>query len=207
MEESFTVEPREIYLARHVALRPQGEGKRYIGQLEVPLSTEGIRQAEALRERFRRVPLSAIFCSDLERSVRTAAIIGEPHGLQPQARRDLREIALGSWEGLAFEEVRHQYPQEYEARGQNLVRFRPPGGESFLDLANRVIPALFDLLHSSKESILILGHAGVNRILLSLMMGKSLEKLFDIKQDYGGLSTILYQDSMFEVRRCNETQP
>ncbi len=199
--------PRTICLVRHGAIQPPGAGRRYLGQLDVPLSAEGLKQAEALRERLRQMPLAAIYCSDLRRSVETAAIIGEPHGLKPCQSPEFREIHLGAWKGLSFDEVRRCYPEEYEARGRDFVYFHPPGGESFLDLANRVLPALHKALASTPGNILITGHAGVNRILLCHARNRPLIDLFDIPQDYGCLNLIRYRDSDFgfECESLNQT--
>jgi putative nucleotidyltransferase with HDIG domain len=195
---------RRIFLVRHGAIRIDGSGKHYIGQLDLPLSQEGVRQAERLREELRYVPLSAVFCSDLDRSVATARIVAEPHGVYIDARPDLREIALGKWEGLAFDEARRLYGEDVEERGRDIVHFRPPGGESFLDCTFRVIPALYDILRTTRGDILIVGHAGVNRILLCHAMKKPLCDLFDLKQDYGCINVIGYKDFAFEVEAINE---
>lgn len=195
---------RRVFLIRHGAIRLGGSGKRYIGQLNLPLSEEGIRQAERLREELGYVPLSAVFCSDLDRSISTARIVAEPHGVCIDARPDLREIALGKWEGLAFDEARRLYGEAAEERGRDIVHFRPPGGESFLDCTFRVIPALYDILRTTRGDILIVGHAGVNRILLCHAMKKPLKDLFDIKQDYGCINVIEYKDFAFEVEAINE---
>ena len=195
---------RDIYLARHGAIEPHPGGRRYIGQLDLPLSGEGIRQAEALRERLRDAPLSAIYCSDLRRSVKTAEIIADPHGITPRPRRDLREVSLGEWEGRLFDEVRRQAPGAYHERGRDIVHFRPPGGESFSDCAARVLPALYDILRATTGTILITGHACVNRVLLSRAMGRSLDELFDIEQDYGCLNLIQVSECSLNLLLLNE---
>jgi probable phosphoglycerate mutase len=198
--------PRKIYLVRHGAIRSKGKGKHFIGQLDVPLSEEGKRQARALGKALRHVPLSAIYCSDLARSVATAEIIAEPHGIPLAPRRDLREIALGRWEGISFDEIRLRHAEDYEERGRDIVHFRPPGGESFLDCTSRVIPALFHMLRSTRGDILVAGHAGVNRILLCHARSRSLESLFEIRQDYGCLNVIDCRDLTFEARVHNDTR-
>jgi molybdenum cofactor cytidylyltransferase len=195
---------RAIYLIRHGAVRPQGSEKRYVGQLDLPLIPEGRRQAEALRERLRHTPLTAIYCSDLQRSLETAAIIAEPHGLDPCAVKDFREIGLGEWEGLPFAEVRRRSPAEYEERGRDFIHFRPPGGENFLDCACRVLPAFYEVLRATRGDILIVGHAGVNRTLLCQALGQSMNTLFDIEQDYGCLNLVRYQDLTFELEILND---
>jgi molybdenum cofactor cytidylyltransferase len=194
---------RRIYLVRHGAVEAPG-GRRYLGHLDVPLNAAGRRQAEALREKLRQTPLAAVYCSDLQRAVETAAIIAAPHGLAPRIRRELREIDLGAWEGLTFDEVKQRYPEAYAARGRDFSHFRPPGGESFLDCAHRVLPAVHEALCAGPGQVLIVGHAGVNRILLCLAQGRSLAILFDIPQDYGCLNTLTCLDFEFVIESVNE---
>jgi probable phosphoglycerate mutase len=199
-----TAGARQIYLARHGAVETPGEGRRYIGHLDVPLSSEGRGQAAALKEKLLQIPLSAVYCSDLRRGLETAEIIAAAHGLTPNALREFREINLGAWEGLCFDEVKERFPEEYAARGRDFSRFRPPGGESFLDCVHRVLPALYAALSSSAGDLLLVGHAGVNRILLCLAQGRSLADLFDIPQDYGCLNLMAYREFEFAVESSNE---
>jgi alpha-ribazole phosphatase len=194
---------RAIYLVRHGAIQSPVDPKRFIGQLDLPLNAEGFMQAERLAERLRDMPLSAVFCSDLKRSVETAQIIAKPHHISCIPKRDLREISLGRWEGLTFDEVRRQYPEEFHARGMDIVHFRPTDGESFLDCTFRVIPAFHEILTSVRGNVLIVGHAGVNRIILSQALGRSLEDLFEIDQEYGCLNVVFHRHSAFEVKLLN----
>jgi molybdenum cofactor cytidylyltransferase len=204
--EAAAAGPQKIYLARHGAVEMPGSGRRYLGQLDVPLYAAGLRQAELLSERSRRVPLAAIYCSDLQRAVQTAAIIAGPHGLTPAIRKEFREIGLGAWEGLTFGEVKERYPAEYAARGRDFSRICPPGGESFLDCAHRVLPAFHEVVNATPGDLLIVGHAGVNRILLCLAQGRSLDELFDIPQDYGCLNVMTCRGFDVTLESLNETR-
>ena len=165
-----------------------------------------MRRARARGAALPPVPLSAIYCSDPPRPVATAKIFAEPHELPINAGRALREIALGRWGGLAFDEVRRRHAGDYEERGRDIVHFRPPGGESFQDCTCRVIPALFHMLRSTRGDILVAGHAGVNRVLLCHAQTRSLEDLFEIRQDYGCLNVIDCRDLTFEARLLNDTR-
>jgi alpha-ribazole phosphatase len=194
---------RIVYLVRHGAIQSAGEPKRFIGQLDLPLHEQGRLQAEGLTERLSGVELSAVFCSDLKRSLETAEIIAAPHGLPCVPRRDLREISLGAWEGLTFDQVRSTFPREFTSRGLDIVHTRPPEGESFLHCACRVLAAFHEIIQSTHGDILIVGHAGVNRILLCQALGLSLEHLFRIDQDYGCLNIMHYRNQLLEVRLLN----
>ena len=115
----------------------------------------------------------------------------------------MREIDLGEWEGLSFEEVERTYPEEFQKRGRDIVHYQPPGGESFFDCTKRVIPAFYSLLHATRGNILLVGHAGVNRIILCQVLGKSLADLFDIGQGYACLNLIHYEDGTFTAKVLN----
>jgi alpha-ribazole phosphatase len=198
---------RRIYLVRHGDVGLSGDDRHYVGQTDLRLSAEGLCQARRLGQALSEVPLSAVYCSDLTRSVETARIIAEPHGLCPVVRRDLREIYLGEWEGLAFGDVRRRYPREFEDRGRDIVHYRPPGGESFLDCSERVMAALGEILVSGRGEALIVGHAGVNRIVLCHVLGISLEKLFSIGQDPGCLSVLRLDEAGYRLERLNAAPP
>jgi probable phosphoglycerate mutase len=199
MRASLHSRQRTVYLARHGAVEKNGGGKMFIGQTDVDLSDEGRRQAEELSLELRSTTLSALFCSDLKRSADTAKIIGKTLNLEPQPIPELREIALGQWDGLSFAEVSNRFLEEFKKRGQDIVHYRPPEGESFLDCAMRVLPALYRILHSTRGNILIVGHAGVNRIILSQAMGRDLKDLMGIGQEYCALSRIGYDGHLLSL--------
>ena len=172
-----------IYLLRHGetdAFSP----RRFLGQTDLPLNDNGIRQAMALGAQLRSITFAQVIASPLRRAMHTAALVsGLPvETITPLA--EFREINLGSWEGLTVDEVRHRFPGEYERRGLDLEGVRPEGGESFGDLATRCWPALCRLAAHCPGPMLIVAHAGVNRVLLSLLQGCPLQQLLDIPQDH-----------------------
>jgi probable phosphoglycerate mutase len=115
----------------------------------------------------------------------------------------LREISLGEWEGLSFDTVRNADPEAFEARGRDILGHRPPKGESFFECTLRVIPAFYDMLGRTRGNLLIVGHAGVNRILLSQALGRSLRDLLEIDQDYGCVNVLVVRSGRLEVKLLN----
>ena len=194
---------KTIYLIRHGKIDLKDGERRYIGQIDIPLTEEGRGQAKALALKLRQLKIEAIFCSDLSRSRETAREIAMEHGLDLLERKDLREISLGKWEGLKFAEVAQRYPREFKQRGADIGYFRPPGGESFADCSQRVVAAFYDILNTEYKNILIVGHAGVNRLLLCHVLGIPLNNLFRIGQDYGCLNIISKGKFGFRVKLIN----
>jgi len=106
---------------------------------------------------------------------------------------ELRELHIGKWEGKTWQQLQNKYPKEWQARLDDIVHYRVPGGESLLDMATRVRAALAKIVAAHPgEEILIVGHGGVNRVILLDAIGAPLDKLFHIEQSYGCLNIIDY---------------
>jgi probable phosphoglycerate mutase len=172
-----------IYLVRHGEIdRPTP--RRFLGQTDLPLNENGVLQAMALRDALAAVDFSQVFTSPLQRAVQTAALVsGRP--IESLHRVEaFKEIDLGDWEGLSVAEVEARFPGAYAQRGRDLAHFRPQGGESFADLADRCWPALADLASRFAGPLLIVAHAGVNRAILARVGNHPLQRLLEIPQDY-----------------------
>jgi alpha-ribazole phosphatase len=194
---------RIICLLRHGDSR-QDNVKRFIGQTDTPLNETGLEQAAWWRAQFSAFPFSRIYCSDLGRSLQTAEIIAARLKEPVQALPELREINLGKWDGLPVQEVRCNYPDEFEKRGVDIVPYRPAGGESFLDLSARVIPVFERIIRDMENGrILIVGHAGVNRTILCNILGVPLKSLFCLGQDYGSLNVIVCETDCRRLQALN----
>lgn len=178
-----------LYLMRHARSKSDGN-RRYLGQTDPPLSTQGRRQADGCRDRLQSIVFSRIVSSDLRRARETAEIIAGPTPLRVEAVAALREIHLGDWENRTFAEVRGHHPDQWRARGSDLAGFRPPGGESFQDLRRRVVPAFDAIMQSAVGNVLAVAHAGVNRVLLCDLLKIPLQRLFGLAQDPTGLNII-----------------
>lgn len=178
-----------LYLMRHGAI-DGGSEKRFIGQIDLPLSTDGRMQSERQARLLKEVSFTAVWCSDLNRAYATAAIVCQNRGLPIRSAPELREIHLGSWDGIAMEQIRRQFPELWQARGQDIGNFRPPGAESFSDLQQRTVPFIHHIAASSTGNVLIVTHAGVIRVLLCALLQMPLSHLFRFHLDYGGLTFI-----------------
>ena len=198
----MAMKDKAIYLVRHGELQGEDGGRRFIGQLDLPLTAEGIRQAEALRRFFADRPFDAVYCSDLIRARQTADIVaGSDRPVFPC--RELREIALGKWEGMPFVVVRRDHPRAFAERGWDIAGYRPPGGESFADCRARMLPAFEAIVRSPFASVLMVGHAGVNRIILCHVLGMPLANIFRLGQDYGRVSLIRRRRDGFVAEYIN----
>ncbi|MFZ7125635.1 MAG: histidine phosphatase family protein [Desulfobacterales bacterium] len=193
-----------LFLLRHGHTH---DGRRFIGRTDEPLSPLGRLQAEAWRQWLSGIPLKRIFSSGLSRAAETAAIVGADRAVKIETHPGLLEIHLGEWEGQGFDEVQAKYPEAFRARGENLAEFRPPGGESFRDLQERVMPAFRELTASFTGNLLFVGHAGVNRVILAELLGIPLRNIFRLAQDFGGMNILSPWNGGYRLRLVNLPVP
>lgn len=160
-----------LYLVRHGATQLTAEN-RFSGAVGVDLSDEGRRQAQHLAARLADDKLAAIYASPLSRTLETAAILAQPHGLTPHHRDGLREISHGRWEGLTRQEVEAQFPGEYEAWEADPFTFAPEGGESGLSVLARALPVIREVVVKHEgQNVLVVSHKATLRLLISSLLG------------------------------------
>ena len=190
-----------VYLARHGEVVNDGV---YNGHTDVDITEAGLRQMERLRDRLREKNLAAVYSSDLLRTKKGAQIIAQPHGLRPESFREFREMDFGRWQGLSYAEVMKQYPADIPQWMKDLENFRIPGGESIVDMCNRAIPKLRELIerHRGQEFALVC-HGALNRVILAEALHLPFAHLLRIEQDYGCLNIIGYSPSWTVVKLVN----
>jgi broad specificity phosphatase PhoE len=144
------------------------------------LNERGYEQARAARDQLRNIHLTAVYTSDLLRSIQTAARIAEPHGLPVALEPRLREIKLGAWEGMLSDDIKVQYPREMEARAKDPFHARAPDGESPAELVERVHRAVNEITgRDPYGSILIVGHGLSLAVIICLALGIPMAQLYE----------------------------
>lgn len=160
-----------IFLVRHGATVLTAED-RFAGATDVPLSDEGRGQVAHLARRLRGQAISAIYASPLGRTVETARILAEPHGIPVQVRDGLREISHGRWEQMTRREVEAQFSDEAAAWDEDPYTFAPQGGESGLAVTARALPVLLDIVRAHPSAnVLVISHKATICLLLSSLLG------------------------------------
>jgi alpha-ribazole phosphatase len=180
----------KIYLIRH-GETADGEERRYNGHRDVPLSDRGIDQIMRISGFLRNAGLQAVYTSDLNRALKSAEIIGRAHGVRPVIEEGLKEYSFGEWEGMTFSEIEKIYPDAFSAWAANPVKFSPVGGESTEDVRKRAVRAFETIITRHQgETIALVTHGGINRIILCELLGMPLENLFRIEQNFAAINII-----------------
>lgn len=194
-----------LYLVRHGETSNVSNGAlRFNGHIDVDLSPKGIRQMERIAQYLANRPIAHIYSSDLRRSMKGATIIARAHQIKAVSFSELREVKQGSWEGLSYDEVLERYPEQAQRRFSDFINYRVPGGENLLDAQKRVIPKLEELIriNQGKEFVMV-GHGGINILILHDALGLDLRHFFRVGQDFGCLNVIDYSEDSAVVRMLN----
>jgi broad specificity phosphatase PhoE len=184
-----------VYLIRHASTTFAAED-RFAGASNVPLSEAGRTQARRLAERLTKHPPAAVYCSPMERTMETAALVAGPHGLTPNPRDGLKEINHGHWEGLTRAEVLARYRQEIETWDDDPFGFAPEGGESGMSVMGRAIPAIREIVAAHPNQVVyVVSHKATNRILIGYYLGLELKGFRDrIDQQPACLNILDFKD-------------
>ncbi len=148
--------------------------RRYQGRFDSPLTERGAAQARAIGRLLATSADAAaapIVASPQGRARRTAEIIRNELGGRGELSLDdrLRELSLGSWDGLIFGDIAMRSPGIFEGDGRHEWYFRSPDGENYEAFEARVADWLHELDQSS--SIIVVAHGLVSRVLRGLYAG------------------------------------
>jgi broad specificity phosphatase PhoE len=184
-----------VFLIRHGATVLTVED-RFAGATNVQLSDEGRGQVGRLATRLRDEKIAGVYASPLDRTMETARILAQPHGLEVQARDGLREISHGHWEEMTRKEVEAKFPEEAREWENDPYTFAPAGGESGLEVTARSLPALIRIIRAHPGgNILVVSHKATIRLLLSSLLGFDPRRYRDnLDQSPAALNIVDFKD-------------
>lgn len=161
----------EIILARHGETDWNRE-TRFQGHADPPLNDLGRQQAAELAEALAGEELAAVYSSPLRRALETAQVIAAEHGLDAVPVEALREVDVGSWQGLTRDEIEQRFPEQFHRwldYGQGWE-----DGETYEEMGKRAIAALKELAASNDGNrIVAMTHGGPIRAALARAAGIS----------------------------------
>lgn len=181
--------------------------ERFRGRADVPLNDVGLAQAEATG---RRVAAewqpAAVYTSPLSRSVKTAEAIAKHFGLAAQVHPGLADIDYGEWQGLTPEEAKARWPEMADAWYNAPQTARIPGGETLDDLRARAMQTVKELAaRHPGQTIVLVGHTVINRIILLGVLGLSNERFWKLKQDTCAINVFEAEGDDFILVSLNDT--
>lgn len=195
----------KLYLIRHAESLGNKKGIHMGSDVDLELSEKGKEQAVNLAKFFKNKKINAIYSSDLKRAFGTAETLGESLNVPIKKDKNLRELKIGSWAGRKdVSEKWNSYYSEQRFKGISRKKIRPPGGENSWDHQKRV-QIFLDSIKNQKGNIIVVAHAGTNKVFLGTIEGKDPDDFYAIKQDNACINELEYDGKIWKILRTNFT--
>ena len=155
-----------ITFVRHGQTAINRDG-RLQGRLDARLSDTGGVQASALAGALEQAPVIRVISSPLLRAQETATAIAAAHGLEVETDERLIEIDYGEWDGVPLRLV----PPEDWAKWRADATFAPPGGESLVEVQDRVASFCDDFVNDSDTVTVAVSHVSPIKAAVCVALG------------------------------------
>lgn len=186
--------PERVLLARHGQTEWNLE-HRLQGQLDSPLTAEGMRQAASVAARLVGLDVTIVCSSPLGRALHTAAVIAERLRVDLVPVPELAEIHHGQMAGMTWDEIDVRFPAARQERAANRYGWAFPGGESYAQARARARRALTACGWSAAGTPLIVSHEMIGRMLRAELRGLDASSALALRHPH---------DVVFEIDRRGE---
>ncbi len=198
----------KLILVRHGESK-SNEGNRFTGQVDIPLSVLGEKQAENLKEYIlKNYQIDKIYSSSLTRAYDTVKPIAKALNLPITKVPDLKEIDGGEWEEQKIEDLEKNYPVAYKLWRENVGVARCVGGEDMKEVRARALKALIQIAEENEGKTILIGtHAGVLRTLECYFKNIPYEEMKNVPwQANTSVNVLEYANGKFTVIKMGETE-
>jgi broad specificity phosphatase PhoE len=182
---------------------------RLAGRLPgIHLNERGQKQAEALGEALKDVPITALYSSPLERAMETATPIATARSLKIIQNPDLMDTDIGKWQGKSLAVLR--LTKAWKIVQSAPSRFHFPEGESFLDLQRRIANVFEGIVqkhNKPKDIVAVVFHADPIKLAVSHFLGLPLDHFQRLSCDTGSLTAIHANEGGANLLKLNQRPP
>ena len=181
--------------------------EHFRGRADVPLNENGLAQAKVTGQRIAAqwTPV-AIYSSPLGRAVKTAEAIAWHFNLPVQVNPGLIDIDYGQGQGLTPGEARERWPEVIDAWYNAPHTARIPGGETLDELRARAERTVNELAARHEgQTIVLVGHTVINRIILLSVLGLGNDHFWRIRQNTCAVNVFEVEAGVFTLVSLNDT--
>ncbi|EEI24126.1 histidine phosphatase family protein [Lentilactobacillus hilgardii] len=171
-----------LYFVRHGKTEWNLESRYQGAGGDSPLLSESYKEMALLAAHFQDISFNHIYASPIKRARVTAETIGRRLKSHPAISllSRLEEFNLGKMEGMKFSDVEQRYPQEFENFRNHPDLYDPAeiGGESYLDVINRMTPAIIEIVNNNPhKNVMIVSHGAALNAEINHLLGTPLADL------------------------------
>lgn len=179
------------------------------GQIDgIHLNERGQKQAQALGEALKEVPIKAIYSSPLERAMETAEPIARARSLPIIPEPDLRDADVGRWQGKSLKTLRLTNAWKIVQHAPS--RFQFPEGESFPGVQTRITNALEAIArkhNKPKDIVAVVFHADPIKLAVAHFLGLPLDHFQRLSCDTGSVTALYVGEMGANLIKLNQRPP
>ncbi|MBM4447064.1 MAG: histidine phosphatase family protein [Chloroflexi bacterium] len=195
-----------LILVRHGETAWNQERRIQGGSSDVELSEVGRKQAERLGLALQETKIDAIYSSPLKRAFDTAQAIASHHNLTVQVEPDLREMEVGELEGVSIAELGTNFSQFLLQWRQGQGVNKLPGGESVVEMADRVWATIQPIMkRHEEETVVVVSHFFTVVVTICKALVWPLSCLERIRVQTGSISIIELGDGQTRLVSLGDT--
>ena len=196
----------QLIVVRH-GETPYNISNRITGQSDVPLSPLGERQAELVGAYLAHEKIDVVVASDLQRTRATAQAIARPHNVSVYDDADLREIAMGEWEGHNTEEITALFADSQVKWRTDATNYAiPGGGENLTQVHTRIARAVEHWYTQCPDATVVWAtHGGFIGLLACHMLDLDISRRWQFRHNNASITEFRVKPGRNIMVRLNET--
>lgn len=174
----------------------------------IQLNEKGQKQAQALGEALKEVPIKAVYSSPLERAMETASPIAQSHKLKIIQEPDLMDTDVGTWQGRSWRVL--GLTKVWKIVQNAPSRFRFPEGESFLEAQTRYVNTFERIIqkhNKPKDIVAVVFHADPIKLVVAHFLGMPLDHFQRLSCDTGSMTVLHVGESRANLIKMNQRPP
>ncbi len=169
----------------------------FAGNFDAELLPRGFEQARLTAQYIKDAySVDAVYASDLQRAYNTGKCVADALGLTVRTDKRFREIDAGAWDGVSFEQIVKDYPEEFRVWMYDIGNGACPDGENVAELGERIMSALRERAENHNgKTIAVASHATPVRVAYAMAKFGSIEAIGKLSWPSNASVTVLYYDN------------
>ncbi len=195
----------KLILVRH-ALTVDNQNNRLSGHIDSVVSEIGKKQIDRLTSYLEKIDIDKIYTTTSSRTKDTIKKIAKLKKIDIIEKETLKEISFGDFEGITFDEIRSNYPEQFQDMIDKGYEYKYPNGESLIDSYNRVANEISEIIFDNKDkTILICSHGGTIRNIITYLISNSYEYHWNFKIDNASITILEVENGFTVIDTMNNT--
>lgn len=195
----------KLILVRH-ALTVDNQNNRLSGHIDSVVSEIGKKQIDRLTSYLKQIEIDKIYTTTSSRTKDTVKQIAKLKKIDIIEKETLKEISFGDFEGITFDEIRSNYPKQFQDMIDKGYEYKYPNGESLIDSYNRVANEISKIIFDNKDkTVLICSHGGTIRNIITCLISNSYEYHWNFKIDNASITILEVENGFTVIDTMNNT--